>query len=176
MLTLDVQRASAGPDPGNEAMENALRGALSAAGRRGDSEISLRIVDRDEMQALNARYRGKDAPTNVLSFPADLPEQLQLPLLGDVVICAPIVREEAILQGKSEAAHWAHMLVHGTLHLLGFDHLLDDEAEHMEALETGALAQLGWACPYENPQENPHEIAHKAALSDSVAPSREHLT
>ena len=100
------------------------------------------------MRDLNARYRGKDRPTNVLSFPADLPEAVELPLLGDIVICAPVVHDEARQQGKSPAAHWDHMLIHGVLHLLGYDHESDREAEEMEALETRALQILGWPCPY----------------------------
>ena len=100
------------------------------------------------MQQLNAHYRGRDYATNVLSFPADLPEELEVPLLGDVVICAPVVRDEARDQGKTLAAHWDHMLIHGVLHLLGYDHESDHEAQEMEALEIRALASLGWTDPY----------------------------
>jgi probable rRNA maturation factor len=115
---------------------------------RDDAEVSLYIVDDSEGQELNQQYRGKNYPTNVLSFPADLPEELDLPLLGDLVICAPVVEREALEQNKTLTAHWAHMLVHGTLHLLGFDHIDDDEAEAMEALETRILTSWGFEAPY----------------------------
>lgn len=114
-----------------------------------DSELSLRIVDEAESAALNAQYRHKDSPTNVLSFPADLPEALGLPLLGDLVLCAPVIEREAQEQGKTRDAHWAHMLVHGTLHLLGYDHIEDNDAEVMEALETQLIQSLGFPAPYE---------------------------
>ncbi len=109
----------------------------------------MRIVDEDESQQLNGQYRQKDKPTNVLSFPADLPEELQLPLLGDLVICAPVVAREAEDQNKALDAHWAHMLVHGTLHLLGYDHIDETDATEMEALETQIITELGFAPPYE---------------------------
>jgi probable rRNA maturation factor len=112
------------------------------------AEVSVYIVDEAEGQALNLQYRGKDKPTNVLSFPADIPEEVGVPLLGDLVICAPVVEREAQEQDKSLEAHWAHMLIHGSLHLLGYDHIEDDEAEVMEALETRLLAQLNYPAPY----------------------------
>lgn len=114
-----------------------------------DAEVSLYIVDEDESQKLNSQYRGKDYPTNVLSFPADIPEEVGVPLLGDLVVCAPVVEREAREQGKTLAAHWAHMLVHGSLHLLGFDHIDDGEAEEMEALETEIITGLGYPAPYQ---------------------------
>jgi len=117
-------------------------------GRRRDAELTIRIVDAVESQALNRRYRGKDKPTNVLSFPAELPEDLGLPLLGDVVICREVVEGEAAAQGKPPDAHWAHMVIHGVLHLLGYDHQTDEEASSMEALEAGIMADLGWPDPY----------------------------
>jgi probable rRNA maturation factor len=112
------------------------------------AEVSVYIVDEAESQELNAQYRGKDKPTNVLSFPADIPDEVGVPLLGDLVVCAPVVEREAQEQGKTLAAHWAHMLVHGTLHLLGYDHIEDDEAEVMEALETRLITQLNFPAPY----------------------------
>jgi probable rRNA maturation factor len=145
-LTVDIESASSEPAPEEEDLRKWIRAALS--NRRGDTEISLRLVDVDEMSQLNEAYRGNSGATNVLSFPADLPAELQLPLLGDIVICAPIVHREALEQGKSANAHWAHMAIHGTLHLLGFDHLEDEEAEVMEALETAILAELHYPCPY----------------------------
>ena len=120
------------------------------------AEVSVRLVDSEEMAVLNETYRGKKGATNVLSFPADLPSDLPLPLLGDIVICAPIVRDEAAQQGKSQNAHWAHMTVHGTLHLLGYDHMEEQEAEHMEALESTILNELKYACPYETNHPSEH--------------------
>lgn len=117
-------------------------------------ELAIRIVGNDESRALNHDYRGKDQPTNVLSFPADLPEVVlaeieQLPL-GDLVICAPVVRREAGEQGKPVAAHWAHMTVHGVLHLCGHDHVEAEDAARMEPLEIAILARLGWDNPYDD--------------------------
>ena len=115
-----------------------------------DAEVSVYIVDDAEGQQLNTQYRGKDYPTNVLSFPADIAEEVGIPLLGDLVVCAPVVEREAQEQGKSLQAHWAHMLVHGTLHLVGFDHIEDDEAEIMETLETQIVTGLGYPAPYQD--------------------------
>lgn len=115
-----------------------------------EAEVSLYIVDEDESQELNAQYRGKDYPTNVLSFPADIAEEVGIPLLGDLVVCAPVVERETQEQGKTLQAHWAHMLIHGTLHLVGFDHIDDDEAEAMETLETQILTGLGYPAPYQD--------------------------
>lgn len=125
-------------------VEAALRGAK----RRRAAELSIRLVGIDEGRALNRDYRGKDYATNVLSFEAGLPPELKLPLIGDMVICAPVVAREAAEQGKRARDHWAHLTVHGTLHLLGYDHLVEAEAEAMEALETRILALLGIADPY----------------------------
>jgi probable rRNA maturation factor len=117
--------------------------------RRVEGEVCIRIVDAEESQALNAEYRGKDKPTNVLSFPFDVPPGVPVTLLGDLVICAEVVAREAEEQQKAALHHWAHMVVHGTLHLLGFDHINDDEAEEMEALERDLLARLDIADPYQ---------------------------
>ena len=125
-------------------VEAALRGAR----RRKATELSIRIVDADEGRALNRDYRGKDYATNVLSFEAGLPPGLKLPLIGDMAICAPVVAREAAEQGKRPRDHWAHLTVHGTLHLLGHDHIVEAEAVAMEALETRILAGLGIADPY----------------------------
>jgi probable rRNA maturation factor len=124
--------------------EAALRGAR----RRKPAELAIRIVDATEGRALNRDYRGKDYATNVLSFPAELPPGVALPLIGDLAICAPVVAREAAEQGKAERDHWAHLTVHGVLHLLGYDHIEEHEAEAMEALETRILAGLGIADPY----------------------------
>lgn len=118
------------------------------AGRREDGELSVRIVDTDEGRALNRDYRDKDYATNVLSFPAELPPGVPLPILGDLVLCAPVIAREAEEQGKPLKHHYAHMLVHGVLHLLGHDHMDEAEAEAMEAIEREVLAGLGIPDPY----------------------------
>ena len=132
--------------PGVAKLRHWARSAL--AGRKRDAEVAIRIVDAAESQALNRRYRGKDKPTNVLAFPAELPPELELPLLGDLVICRDVVEAEAAEQAKPLDAHWAHMVIHGTLHLVGYDHETADEAAAMEALEAEILAELGWPNPY----------------------------
>lgn len=115
---------------------------------RDSGEITIRIVDEMESQHLNHEYRGKDKPTNVLSFPFDAPPGVELELLGDLVICRQVVEREAKEQEKDLFAHWAHMVVHGSLHLLGYDHIQDDEAEEMEAIEISVLNALGFENPY----------------------------
>ena len=122
---------------------------VSAALRKhGDAELLIRLVDRRESRQLNARYRHRNKATNVLSFTAELPEELGLALLGDIIICAPIVAEEARDQHKTAEAHWAHLTVHGILHLLGHDHQAEEEASEMESLETGVLQSLGFPDPF----------------------------
>ncbi|WP_299490874.1 rRNA maturation RNase YbeY [uncultured Shewanella sp.] len=118
-------------------------------GRMNEAEITIRIVDNEESQQLNSDYRGKDKPTNVLSFPFEAPAEIELPLLGDLIICAPVVSKEAQAQNKTLQAHWAHMVVHGTLHLLGYDHIDNNEAEEMESIETQIITQLGFEPPYQ---------------------------
>jgi probable rRNA maturation factor len=120
--------------------------ALQGRVRRAD--LAIRIVDEREGKALNRHYRGKDKPTNVLSFPAELPEGVTLPVLGDIVLCAPVVAREAGKQGKPLNAHYAHLTVHGVLHLLGCDHDDPREAEAMEQIEREVLASLGLPDPY----------------------------
>ena len=122
--------------------------AAAAQGRIRRADLAIRLVDAKDGRALNRHYRGKDYATNVLSFPADLPEGVDLPLLGDLVICAPVVAKEAQDQGKPLAAHCAHLTIHGVLHLLGLDHEDEREAEAMEAIERAILAELGHADPY----------------------------
>ncbi|MFM8453793.1 MAG: rRNA maturation RNase YbeY [Gammaproteobacteria bacterium] len=115
-----------------------------------NGEITIRVVDVEEMSALNFSYRNKNGPTNVLSFPYDVPSYMDVDLIGDIIICAPVVQEEADRYNVQFLAHWAHMVVHGTLHLLGYDHELDEEAALMEGLETSILQQFGFKNPYEN--------------------------
>lgn len=114
------------------------------------ADITIRISDKAEIQTLNKVYRHKDYATNVLSFPSTVPEFCNINELGDIVICAEVVTEEAQTQSKNLEHHWAHMVVHGTLHLQGYDHVEDDEAEKMEALETKILIELGYSPPYPN--------------------------
>ncbi|HFQ5340222.1 rRNA maturation RNase YbeY [Vibrio vulnificus] len=112
------------------------------------AEVTIRIVDSQESHQLNHDYRGKDKPTNVLSFPFEAPPGMEMDLLGDLVICRQVVEQEAIEQDKPLMAHWAHMVVHGSLHLLGYDHIEDDEAEEMESLETEIMQGMGFTDPY----------------------------
>lgn len=113
-----------------------------------DTEIVVRIVDEQESAELNEQYRHKSGPTNILSFPVELPEGIELDLLGDLVICAPVLEKEALEQGKLLAHHWAHIIVHGVLHLLGYDHIDDAEAELMENKEIAILNKLNINNPY----------------------------
>lgn len=121
----------------------------AVGGRRGGTDLGIRVVDDAESRRLNRGYRGKDRPTNVLSFPAPVPGPAGAALLGDLVICAPVVAREARAQRKSLRAHWAHMVVHGVLHLLGEDHDTAGRAREMEAREIAILAGLGFGDPYE---------------------------
>jgi probable rRNA maturation factor len=121
---------------------------VALQGGQEQAELVVRIVDEAEITSLNRIYRGKDGPTNVLSFPYEPMPAVETGLLGDVVICAPVVVEEAVAQGKSLDAHWAHMVIHGVLHLRGYDHSKDGDAREMEKLETGMLAGLGFLNPY----------------------------
>lgn len=118
-----------------------------------ETEMTIRIVDEEESQTLNREYRGKDYPTNVLSFLFEVPEGIELPLLGDLVICRQVMECEAKEQQISLASHWAHLAVHGTLHLLGYDHIEEAEAEEMEGLETQIMQKLGFEDPYLSEKE-----------------------
>ncbi|MGX5218060.1 MULTISPECIES: rRNA maturation RNase YbeY [Pseudomonas] len=148
MLELDLQIASdAGDLPSEAQFFNWCEVALRQ--RSADSELTIRLVDEAEGLELNHTYRQREYATNVLSFPADVPdEMLDIPLLGDLVICAPVVTREAMEQGKDLTAHWAHLVIHGCLHLLGYDHIEDAQAEEMETLERKLLAELGHPDPY----------------------------
>jgi len=122
--------------------------AAALHGRIMRADVCLRIVDEREGRSLNRHYREKNYATNVLSFPAELPTGVKLPLLGDIVICAPVVAREAREQHKLLHAHYAHLTIHGVLHLLGFDHENEREAMVMETIERGILAGLGLPDPY----------------------------
>ena len=135
--------------PGEKQLHAWVSAALQR--RRGEHEITIRIVGEPESLAMNKKYRSQDRPTNGLSFPADLPGGVDHPLLGDLVICAPLLEREAAAQGKDSHAHWAHLVIHGVLHLLGHDHQQADETAKMEALETAILASIGYSDPYEHP-------------------------
>lgn len=129
--------------------EQIVQWATAAIQPEGNEvEMTVRIVDEAESHELNLTYRGKDRPTNVLSFPFECPDEVELPLLGDLVICRQVVEREAAEQEKPLMAHWARMVVHGGLHLLGYDHIEDDEAEEMESLETQIMQGLGFDDPY----------------------------
>jgi probable rRNA maturation factor len=150
-LDVHVSRArglSAAGIPRSDSFRQWAASALAIARRRRASQLSIRLVDSPEGRELNRQYRERDYATNVLSFPADLPPGVRLPLLGDLIICAPVIAREAAEQGKPLRHHYAHMTVHGVLHLLGHDHLIDADAERMEALERKALAGLGIPDPY----------------------------
>jgi len=144
--TVDVQRAI-DVGPADEQISRWVDGVLQAE-HQADTELTVRIVDEQESAELNEQYRHKQGPTNVLSFPFESPPGVELNLLGDLVICAPVVQREAQQQDKDELAHWAHMVVHGTLHLLGYDHLQQDEAEAMENREIRIMEDLGYSDPY----------------------------
>ena len=134
--------------PETAQLERWVTAVLKQHPQESRHEVTIRIVDADESQALNADYRGKDKPTNVLSFPFEAPPGIELPLLGDLIICQNVVAQEAQQQQKPLMQHYAHMVIHGTLHLLGYDHIEDDEAEAMEQLERLLLAKFDIPDPY----------------------------
>lgn len=147
VLTVDFQDVFEGPGLPDEILIQSW--AQAAWLGEENSEVTIRIVGIAESQTLNSEYRGKDKPTNVLSFPFEAPAGITVPLAGDLVICAPVVEKEASEQHKEALAHWAHMVVHGMLHLQGYDHIQDSDAEVMEALEIRLLARLGFSNPYD---------------------------
>lgn len=152
MVELDLQVATTAEVPAPTLFQRWCELALRQ--RQGDSELTIRLADEAEARELNRTYRSKDYATNVLSFPADVPdEMLDIPLLGDLVICPAVVEREALEQHKTSEAHWAHLVIHGCLHLLGYDHIDDAEAEEMEALERELLAELGHPDPYRDDEQ-----------------------
>jgi probable rRNA maturation factor len=147
MLQIDLQNEqNFQPVPAERDFQAWVQAALQRV--YAELEQTIRIVDEAESQQLNAQFRGIDKPTNVLSFPAEDSPYLAYTQLGDLVLCAPVVQHEAQQQGKAVDAHWAHMVVHGMLHLQGFDHQQEQEAEQMEALEIEILRTLGHTNPY----------------------------
>lgn len=154
---VDIQYASEGPHPVPAEGEICAWVEAALAGRRDSAQLTVRIVGEEESGRLNETYRRKQGPTNVLSFSFEEPDLLQPPLLGDVVICAAIVAAEARDQGKAPDAHWAHMVVHGVLHLLGYDHENREEARLMEGEEKKVLAALGYPDPYGGEDEQCRE-------------------
>jgi probable rRNA maturation factor len=160
IVDVQIESTAAGIPTVSELVEWIRRAIRLAAPDRA-LEVTLRVTDKAEIQQLNREYRQHDRPTNVLSFPADLPEGPWLEamndnpvtgtghkLLGDIVVCAEVLAEEATEQGKRIGDHWAHMLVHGCLHLLGYDHEEESDAARMEALEARILGAYGIADPY----------------------------
>ncbi|MEH0876657.1 rRNA maturation RNase YbeY [Pectobacterium cacticida] len=154
-VILDLQIASEHTQglPDEKDFQRWLEGVLPQF--QETAEVTIRIVDEAESRHLNNTYRNKDKPTNVLSFPFEAPPEVELPLLGDLVICRQVVEREASEQEKTVEEHWAHMVVHGSLHLLGYDHIEDSEAEEMEALETEIMQSMGYADPYLAEKESP---------------------
>ena len=155
-IILDLQNAiNSQQVPEKKSIENWISSTLTKIDKQFvQPEITIRIVSPEESQALNLQYREKNKPTNVLSFPFEAPEMIPVEeigeLLGDLVICESILLQEAKQQNKSLESHWAHMVVHGVLHLLGFDHVDNKDAEKMEALEVKVLSDLGFKDPYQS--------------------------
>lgn len=153
-LALEFQLATAlGDTPSEGQFQHWVMATLKALSYQPPEqltpELTVRLVDPAESEQLNHDYRQQQKPTNVLSFPFESIPGVPLALLGDIIICAPVVRQEAQDQGKQEMAHWAHLTIHGLLHLLGYDHIEDQEAAAMEALEIEILKQLGYPNPYQ---------------------------
>lgn len=142
----DIQNQTTRDIPASSHFNSWVKAALQPY--KSKAEVCICIVTPEESQELNYRYRAKNKPTNVLSFPLELPDNIDLPLLGDLVVCADIVKQEALAQNKQVKDHWAHMIIHGCLHLIGFDHIKDNEAEEMEQIERQILSSLGIDDPY----------------------------
>lgn len=155
----DDQISEVGESSDDDVPEPGLLQTWASAAYLNESPAvaSFLVTTADEIQELNKQYRDKDKPTNVLSFPMQSPEEIDVDLLGDIVLCASVIKQEAKQQSKSEVSHWAHMVVHGMLHLQGYDHIKDDDAEEMEQLEINILSRLGFESPYEYSTEKETE-------------------
>lgn len=151
-VTVELQNASLDQDglPSEETLELWAQKALEIGGRTADAELTVRLVEPQEIQSLNALYRHIDKPTNILSFPFECPEEVELPLIGDLIVCMQVLRREAEEQGKSVEEHFAHLIVHGCLHLIGYDHIEPQDAKIMEPLEVKAVMALGYDNPYKD--------------------------
>jgi len=149
-VNVDVQYATEAPNlPDKNSLTQWVSMVLKQEKREKEAlTLTIRIVDENEASQLNERWRQRKAPTNVLSFPFECPPNIAIPLLGDIVICAPLIAREAIVQDKSLQAHWAHIVIHGTLHLLGYDHKAEQPAQLMEKIEISLLHELGYSNPY----------------------------
>ena len=148
-LKVDFQKACAEKTPSMEEFEKWIQSTgKTIKYLKKKAVVNIRAVGEKEMLYLNSTFRKKAAITNVLSFPADLPKEIELNLLGDIAICAPVVQKEATKLGKLENAHWAHLTVHGMLHLIGYDHISEKESVKMESIEISVLANLGISNPY----------------------------
>lgn len=147
---IDIQHAGQEKPPVSDEVISQWA-TLSLKAHRPTAELTIRLVDTDEITHLNHQYRKKNKATNVLAFPATYPENIELefPLLGDIIICPSVLREESETLKKSLIAHWAHIVIHGVLHLLGYDHIKEEDATVMQALEIKLLAELKFANPYE---------------------------
>ena len=152
MIKLDLQYAEQAEEPPSRENFQKWVNLAYIEKQSVPAQVSIRIVSEAESQSLNTEYRNKNKPTNVLSFPMELPEQLihelDIVMLGDLVICGSVVESEAVQQGKSSLSHWAHMVIHGMLHLQGYDHVSESDAEQMEDLEVKLLKKIGVNNPY----------------------------
>ncbi len=147
-VELHFQQESNAEDIPSEADFTTWVQATLTQQQRTTAELTIRIVDKEEMAALNETYRKKPGPTNVLSFPYEVEEFMDLDLMGDTVLCAPVIAEQAQAYNKPSIEHWAHLTVHSTLHLLGYDHIQEDDAKEMESLEISIMKSLGYPNPY----------------------------
>jgi probable rRNA maturation factor len=149
--TIDIQHAISKPIPISD-MDISCWVSLALENRQSDAELTIRFVELSEMSELNRHYRKKQGPTNVLSFPSELPKELSSclpkPFLGDIIICPEVLCDESIKLNKSLREHWAHIIIHGVLHLLGHDHMQADEEKLMQSIEIRCLQQLGFSNPY----------------------------
>lgn len=151
-VTVELQQAVISQEdiPSEETLAAWAQKALETGGRTEDAELTVRLVEPQEIRNLNALYRHIDKPTNILSFPFECPEEVKLPLIGDLIVCMEVLRREAADQHKSVEEHFAHLIVHGTLHLIGYDHIEPQDAAVMEPLEIRAVEALGFDNPYKD--------------------------